>query len=60
MRKYLSVGGLVYVGVATFISAGHYLHGNNSAYSTNVTLAEAMGLGLSWPWQLLQVVGVGA
>ena len=60
MRKYLRVGGLVYVSVASFITTGHYLHGNNSAYSTDVTLVEAMGLGLSWPWQLLQVVGVGA
>jgi hypothetical protein len=48
------------VSVASFITTGHYLHGNNSAYSANVTLVEAMGLGLSWPWQLLQAVGVGA
>ena len=60
MRKYLRVGGLVYVSVAGFITTGHYLHGYNSAYSADVNLAEAMGLGLSWPWQLLQVVGIGA
>ena len=60
MRKFLGVGGVVYLVVATFITTGHYLHGNNSAYSTQVSLAEAMGLGLSWPWELLQVVGLGA
>lgn len=60
MRRYLCVGGLVYLGVAAFITTGHYIHGNNSAYSANVTVVEAFGLGFSWPWQLLQVVGVGA
>lgn len=60
MQKFLGIGGLVYAGVAGFITTGHYLHGNNSAYTANVTLAEAMGLGLTWPWQLLQAVGVVA
>ena len=60
MRKYLGFGGLVYLFVATFITTGHYLQGNSSAYSNNVSLVEAMALGLSWPWHLLQVVGVVA
>ena len=60
MRKYLAFGGIIYAGVATFITTGSYLRGSNSAYSSHVTLVDAMEIGLSWPWQLLQVAGVGA
>ena len=60
MRKYLAFGGFIFTGVATFITTGHYLHGSNSAYSSHVTLVDSLEMGLSWPWQLLQVVGIGA
>ncbi len=60
MQKYFVFGGVIYAGVATFITTGYYLQGSNSAYSSHVTLVDAMEVGLSWPWQLLQVAGIGA
>ena len=60
MRKYFAFGGIIYTGVAIVITTGHYLHGSNSAYSSHVTLVDSLEMGLSWPWQLLQVVGIGA
>jgi len=60
MRKVFVVGGFIYSGVAAFITTGYYLKGGGNAYSSHVTLADAVGMGLSWPWQLLQVAGIVA
>jgi len=60
MRKVFVVGGFIYSGVAAFITTGYYLKGGDNAYSTNVTLMDAVEMGLSWPWQLLQVAGIVA
>jgi len=59
MRKVFAFGGFIYAGVAAFITTGYYLKGGSSAYSSHVTLVDAMGMGLSWPWQILQVAGIG-
>ena len=60
MRKIFVFVGFIYAGVAAFITTGYYLKAGNSAYSSHVTLVDAMEMGLSWPWQLLQVAGVVA
>ena len=60
VKKYFALAGVLYAGVGSFITLVVYLRGNDSAYTTGQNWYDAFELGLTWPWQVLKYVGIGA
>lgn len=58
MKRYLAFGGAIYTGVSAFLFLAIYLRGSDSAYTTNQSWVDAFEAGLTWPWHLLQGLGI--
>lgn len=58
MGRIFAFAGVLYAGVGTFLFVVVYLRGNNSAYTTDQSWSEAFQLGLTWPWHVLQSLGI--
>ena len=57
MKRYLTFAGILYAGVGTFLALAVYFRGNDSAYTSNQNWSDALVVGLTWPWQVLQHLG---
>ena len=60
MNKYFAFGGVVYAGIAVFLTLAIYLRGSDSAYTNDQNWYEALEVGLVWPWYVLRFMGVVA
>ena len=60
MKKYLTFGGVLYVGIGAFLTLMIYLRGSDSAYTSDQNWFEALEVGLVWPWHVLKYMGVVA
>lgn len=60
MKRCLAFGGLLYAGVGLFLFAAVYVRGSDSAYATHQSWSDAFEVGLTWPWHVLQSIGVGS
>ena len=60
MKRCFVFGGILYTGIGSFLTLAVYLRGNDSAYTTDQNWSDASVVGLTWPWQLLQYMGVVA
>jgi len=58
MKRCFAFGGILYAGIGTFLFLTVYLRGNDSAYTTDQSWSDALVVGLTWPWQVLQYMGV--
>jgi hypothetical protein len=50
--------GVLYAGVGSFLFLAIYLRGSDSAYTTDQSWVDAFEAGLTWPWHLLQSLGI--
>ena len=60
MSKFFAFGGVLYVGVGTFLGLAVYLRGNDSAYTNDQNWHDAFELALTWPWYVLKFIGLVA
>lgn len=60
MKRFFIFGGIIYTGIGSFLTLAVYLRGNDSAYTSDQNWSDALVVGLTWPWQLLQHIGVVA
>ena len=58
MKRCFALGGILYAGIGSFLSLAVYLRGNDSAYTTDQNWSDALVVGLTWPWHVLQYMGV--
>lgn len=50
----------MYTGIGSFLTLAVFLRGNDSAYTSEQNWSDALVVGLTWPWQLLQYMGIVA
>ena len=59
MKRCFAFGGVLYAGVGLFLFLAVYLRGNDSAYTSQQNWSDALEVGLTWPWHVLQYFGIG-
>lgn len=60
MKRFFVLGCVLYAGIGSFLSLAVYMRGSDSAYTADQNWFDALEVGLTWPWKLLQYMGIVA